>query len=276
MSDTDADAWAADVISSGGTVSAAQDFATQALCVGLKADSVFAKLNFLWPFWADTSVGCYIDLIARLHGSPVNSPTFTSKAGVAFNPGGSQYFNCNTAGGTAQNSAAFGLDALNDQPAQDSIAMGASGGVGQHFIAQVNLEWSDNLLYFAVNDSNADGGRAAPADKRGVWIFNRTVSGQADAYQSGSLFANNGQTSSVTPVTNFCVGACIDADGLVGAYATLTAGMAVIADGLTATDISNFNTRWTTYKTDLVNFVDAPRRDRVYLGRQAVTRAARY
>lgn len=273
--DVDADAWASAVVAAGGPVSNAQIQSLHDFNVGAKADGFYSKLNFLWPFYCDVTQGADIDVITRLAGTRVGTPTWASKGGMSFN-GSSSYFNCNTTGGTAQDLASFGFDLQTNLAASDYIAMGASDS-GHDFICNISPKWSDGTLYFAINDLNTDAGRAGPSNVIGFYAIVRVDSTTGTVYIEGSSFATNGQGSFGTPTTNYCVGASFNLSGAPFYFCAGRFDMAFIGDDLTATNVANLRTRWNAYKSALANFVDRPSSSRVFLGRQpAVIRAARY
>lgn len=278
--DVDADAWASAVVTAGGPVSNAQIQSLHDFNVGAKADGFYSKLNFFWPFYCDVTQGADIDIITRLAGTRVGTPTWSSLGGMTFN-GTSSYFNCNTTGGTAQDSASFGFDQLNNVAAFDGIAMGTSKGTPTFVDAVCNIspKWSDGNLYFALNDLNTDAGRAGPSNTIGRYAIVRTGGATATAYINESSFATNGVASNAAavPNLNYCVGCSLQSAGVATFFYPANDGMAWIGDGMTATDITNLGTRWVAYKSRLANFVDRPSSSRVFVGRQsAVIRATRY
>lgn len=252
MADTDAEAWKTAVQGAGGTVSDNQLNALSDMIVGLKSDGVWAKLNFIWPYYCEISQGPAIDLVTRATLTFTGSPTFAARDGMTFN-GSTQYSNTGTTGGTAQNSASFFFDLQTNKSASDTVEMAAGiSGDPIGFNCAISVKWSDGSLYFSLNDDNLDGGRTGPANTIGFYVVSRTAAGSATIYKDGSSFATNSRTSVGTPNQNYHAAAGPNAAGTVMLFSPSKLACVGIGDGLTATDQANLRTRWNAYKAALL------------------------
>jgi|SRR5262245_5736539 len=79
--DADAQAWADQVDTNGGTVSAGRLTLVSNLIIALKAAGVWTKLDRLWLFAGEDQSSALTDMVALDLATAVNSPTFTTDRG---------------------------------------------------------------------------------------------------------------------------------------------------------------------------------------------------
>jgi hypothetical protein len=239
-------AWVGAVVTAGGTVSAGRRTLIDNLFNSMDADSLAPAR--LWLHAAENAPSALVDLFGLASATAVNSPTFTADQGYAGN-GTSSYLNLGSSNAGTQNSSAFGVYLRADIGGQDGTDIGSSSA-GTAYTSNLVSEWSDSNMYAALNDGNGDGGRAEPADTKGIWVLSRTASGSFVVYKGGSSFATVTQTSSGVPNRNYCTGASFDTSGTATLFTTRQYGMSVLVGaGWTGTQVANFTTHVQTYLT---------------------------
>lgn len=189
MPQAETTAWVAAVVGDGGTVSATRQNLVDNLIVGLKADSIFSKLDRLWLFRAENTQSALRDIVAASAATPFFSPIFTVNQGYLgvdtsyidsnFNPA--------TAGSPKyiQNSAHMSV--WNNTNVADAAAFAIMGqGAGNNIYIKLG---NDNLSYYRINDFIEEAGYAI-GDPRGLLIGNRSGSNAVEAYQNGVLLGS--------------------------------------------------------------------------------------
>jgi hypothetical protein len=250
--DPDATAWKNAVVTAGGSVSAGRLTLVSNLIVSLKSAGVWTKLDRLWLFAGENTQSATIDLAALQTAVPTNSPTFTVDRGYTTN-GSSSYVdtNFNPSSGTpnyALNSAHMTFWNRLNKAATATVEMGDATVATGH-VTSVSVKWSDGNTYFAVNDSNGDGGRAAPANVVGFWAASRVDSATGTVYQNGSSLGDNGQASVAIPIYTFLVGASRSAGSTPSNFSTCQYASASLGAGLDSTEVSAYYSALSTYMT---------------------------
>ena len=101
----------------------------------------------------------------------------------------------------------------------------------------------DGNVYARLNDSPAAGSAGAPGTKIGHWVVNRTGASANSIYQNGTLFFAINQTSAGA-VGNGPFFVLSDGGGVGNPN---TVSVASMGASLTTGQISNFNSRLSTY-----------------------------
>lgn len=193
-------AWVAAVISNGGSVSDARKTIVNTLIVGLKADSIWTKLDRLWPFAAENEGSALTDLVARELATN-NSAAFTADQGYTGN-GSSAYIDSNFVPGSgspnfAQNSACF--FAWNNTSGTDAGGLaGYSSASGLNDI-RIFPEFSDTNSYWNIND--ATGVSLAWDGRTGLYLLNRSASNAASYDVNGSEIDTDANASDAPSAT---------------------------------------------------------------------------
>jgi hypothetical protein len=206
--DADVDAWVAEVVSNGGTVSPGRKVLVNTLVVGLKADGIWTKLDRLWLLAAENSQSALTDLKALTLATAVGGPTFTADSGYAgedeLSPAKyilSNYDASIDGVNFTQNSAHLAVWAVTESnPSDGGAAVGtSSGGVSQ---TNSFLPFVDGNYYFRLNDAAGYGPLGTPpADGLGLFLNNRSGASANEVYRNGTLLESPNQNS-----TSLCEG----------------------------------------------------------------------
>ncbi len=200
-------AWAAAVVSAGGTASGTRKTLVDNLIVGLKSDGVWSKLDRLWLFAAENTQSALIDIVAASAATATNSPTFTTDLGYTGN-NSSMYINSNLAnnwggGNYSRNSACyFGWNNTAGQDVGGLIGTGASNRPAVIFPAYVDGNCYVNI---SGDPSSATGGFtfATPnSGATGLYLANRTSSNDATIDINGTQLAITSTSASFALTTD--------------------------------------------------------------------------
>lgn len=187
-------AWAAAVVTAGGTVSAPRKTLVDNLIVGLKADGVWTKLDRLYLLAAENTQSALIDLVALSQGTAISAPTFTVDQGYTVDAVGGAGLGVNYNPTT---------DAVH--LSQDNCHLGAwnlfNGTNVRQLISDVPgsqftlyPKFTDNNTYTRVNDGS---GGVAIGDPRGLIVGDRNNNANRDTYFNGALLGNVAASSVV-------------------------------------------------------------------------------
>jgi hypothetical protein len=247
VSDAATTAWAAAVVSNGGTVSAGRKSLVDALIVGLKNDGVWTKLDRLWILAAEDEPSALTDMVALDLATTVNSPSFTADDGYLGN-GSSNYisstYNPTTdATNYALNAATFGAWMFTPDYAFPAVALGAVDG--SNFIIQI-LGAGGSSFQLTVN---ASGGTVNISGAAGLFHGVRTSSTEINFYRNGSGKQTNSSSSSGTipNLTQFIL--CRNNNGPAGEFSVNRLSAAFYGGSMDDTDVSNFYDRMRNYMT---------------------------
>lgn len=213
---------------------------TTMIC-GLVTDGVFTKLDVFYVFATADTTTAKLNLIQNAFPAtaPNGDPTFTAQAGYT-NPSNKYLdsgFNASTATTPqyVQNSASmFNWNSASGP--DNGHEMGLVSGAGN----SLENRTGGDLISVAINAAAAF--TVANTDASGLWTVNRTSSSNVDIYHNGASFSlGNSSTSAAVQNSNmtFFVGSAFNTT------ATLKAGGC--GSQLTSGDISNLNTRLTTF-----------------------------
>jgi hypothetical protein len=249
-------AWAAQVVTNGGTVSAGRKTTVNNLIVGLKGDGVWTKLDRLFILAAENTQSSLTDLVGLTLAVASGSPTFTVDRGwtgvdiatstmwidTGFNPG--------TAGGNySLNSAHLSAWSNSNIATVNGGVIIGGDGAGALPATELFPQYADGNAYFRINDA-ANSGGTANANSTGHYIANRTGAALSGGYKNGSLFATLNQTSGgpISLLANISILSDNNpTQHTNGSGHQIT--MASIGGGLSSTDASNFYNRLRTYMT---------------------------
>lgn len=208
----DATAWAAAVRRNGGAVSDARVEIIRAFVAAEKASGAWALTDDYWPLWAENSIQALTSLKQRRLATEVNSPTFTTDRGYAFN-GTTQYidtgFIASTHGtnwtGTNQRGGVYEITNVTSSGTSAGTLDGGSRLTlcnRNSTTAQARLNGSVASITLGVADSRglkatsrANGSTAVLLYDRGVRLTDGTVASPATTRPARSVYAgayNNG------------------------------------------------------------------------------------
>ncbi len=230
---------------------------TNFICGGV-TDGWWAKMDVVQIYATDTSANALLNVVGNYSNGTLTGTTFTANTGFTgvnasvadfidtnFNPTSNSSTACSGVPCFTQNSAHVGV-----YSATNIGSGGPAAGVFQTGVSETDLfpEFLDGNSYFRINDGTASGG-TANADSSGFYVETRSGVSASLGYRNGSLFATLNQTSgslvngNIYGLTFNNVGV-----GANGGWAG-TLELLTIGSNLSATDISNLNTRFATYRT---------------------------
>lgn len=190
-------AWAAAVVSAGGTVSTARKGYVDALVVGLKADSLWSGLDALLLFAVDNTQSALIDVKSLLAATAVSSPTFDSVNFRGYTGNGSSaYINSNFNPSTAS-SPNFVRDSACYFAWSNTSGADGGGLAGVGFgSAQSRLfpQYVDTNCYWTVNSLTGSPFNAG-LGATGLYSVNRSGASQTDLYLNGVATYTNSDGS---------------------------------------------------------------------------------
>lgn len=256
---TDADVidWITRVEGQGSTVSAATSNAVTAFAIGMKADGVWTKIKRMSIYAGDTLDALKAPLINDAGDATdvVNfaSTNWAENFGLTGSgAGGTNYINTglNPATTFSTNSIAFVVFvrvAANGTNTAMGVQVGSpAAGVALGVSSTGTTFWDSNI---STNRTSVyDGGGY------GFYVGSRTETNVSILYKDGISVSTNTALSLALPSsTNTTVHAVWDDDGSPVAVAQTpqTLEMYAMCDGLTATDVSNFHTRYATLRSAL-------------------------
>jgi hypothetical protein len=207
--DADATAWAAAVVTAGGTVSATQLSRVSDLITAYKAASVWTLLDREWLYASENAFCAQVDIKGLASHTLVNNgslPTFTANEGYA-PTGATGYIDAGVApsGGVnfALNSNTFGCYVRTSRTSGATVThMGTTtGGADYAYLRALNgstaTEFDDNAADFPTGPANANA--------QGDYIISRTNSTTIVPYKNGSAGASVTSNASSRSTQNWFV-----------------------------------------------------------------------
>ena len=240
-----------------------QQSAINTLVVDLKGYNIWTKMKALYPFVGGT---------AAQHKWNLKDPRDLDAAfRLTFHGGGNWDSNGYTPNGTnayantylapsAQQSLTSGHFSLYSRTLGASSTVYGGNGVRDQITAlgsQLSLRRGiDSLRYAAMWDEGTGGiaGGGAETDARGFYLSSRTANNSLKFYKNNSTIASNTATQTATSLSiySYFLGAINQSNvALTDSYDNKQLAFASIGDGLTDTDVTNLNTRVTTFQTAL-------------------------
>lgn len=244
-------AWAAAVVTAGGTVSGARKTLVDNLIVGLKADGVWSLLDRLWLFAAENTQSALVDLVVLDGASATNSPTFTTDRGYACN-GSTSYINTTYNVTTdkvnySANSAHIGIWDNTSRGVDGTIAFGFYDG-GSNLTDFYPYYWGGTngpLVRFNF----VAGVNIASSSSQGFVLNQQISSTTEEMYYNGSSLGTGGSSAAIVAGNlPFFVGGRND-NGTMAGGTTDQISMVSFGGKLTSTQAANYYTRLRTYMT---------------------------
>jgi hypothetical protein len=253
-SDANATAWAAAVVTAGGTVSAPQATRVCNLIVALKAHSLWTIQDRIWLHASENTQQSLIDIVNLGAATVVGAPNFTANEGWTGTAAATDYLDSNFNGASGpnftQNSASvtsyvrstgtFGACTVgvNESGSQTGLQPASFG----------NITFDVNNSLFTSQSTNA-------GNEQGVWTSSRTGASTIAVYHNSSAtpFATASTASSATSPFDFFILAvntdntAVSCIGLQNTQISITA----ISAGTSAADTAQFQTDLNSYMTAL-------------------------
>jgi len=242
--DSDAEAWADQVVINGGTVSAGRLTLVSNFISGLKADAVWTKCDRFWLEAAENQPSALTDLVARELATAINSPTFTVDRGYTGNST-SNYISTPynpVTDGVAYVLASAHLGAwIRTVNAVNADMVGGSddGNQANWFYSTGTPSFSGSANGGTIDTNNVNTGHQ---------MWTRTGTTTVAAYSNGSSSGSSGSGSSAIPSLDIYILAQ-NAIGSPNNHGGHQLSAFHMGGGLTATDVSNLFSRLQTYMT---------------------------
>ncbi len=238
------DAWAAAVVSAGGTVSGARKILVNSLIAGLQSDSVWTKLDRIWLFAAENTQSALIDLKATATATAVSSPTFTTDRGYAGT--GTSYLNLGFNPSTASTPNYVRNDAHWGHWSRTAAAQtnGSYSGTSNSFTVFMD---SGGVKFMRINDNGSSISLPSSNATDGFFVASRNGASSTRMYKNGTSFATPNAASVVVDNFNFYVGWIGDTGG--NKTTIQTAAFTIGSNMQGGSDAANLYSRLQTYMT---------------------------
>ena len=246
VSDADAQAF----VTNAGIVDQVEANAVNNLVIGLKADGLWIKMKAVYPFVGGTSTSTTYNLrntaqyqISWNGGWTWNSQGVTGNASNSFANTG---FNPNSAFST-NDSAHLSLYSRTNSAASAYVDFGATNGAGSS--TALNSAYTNSALSLLHNGST--GISTSNTNTQGFYVGSRTTSAIHKLFKGAVQIGSTDTTSAGTrPNLNLYLGA-YNVNNIALYHTNRNYAFASIGDGLTDADVTNLNSRVTTFQTTL-------------------------
>ncbi len=239
------DAWAAAVVSAGGTVSGARKILVNSLISGLQTDSLWTKIDRIWLFAAENTQSALIDLKANATATAVSSPTFTTDRGYAGN-GSSSYVNLAFNPSTASTPNYVRNDAHWGHWSRTASAGTNIRHSGTSFAFNTFCD-NGGVKFMRINDNGGSISLPSSNVTDGFFVASRSGASTTSMYKNGTSFVTPNAASVAVDNQNFYVGWVGDADG--NKSTIQTAAFTIGSNMQGGSDAANLYSRLQTYMT---------------------------
>lgn len=245
-SDTNATAWAAAVVSAGGTVSGGQQTNVCNLIVALKGHSLFAKLDRMWLLASENTQQAKIDIVNLANlGTITGSPTFTASQGYTGNAGAgafiiSGFIPSSSGVNYTLNSASIGIyDRSNRTSGENSTGI---GGVDASSFSVGIQPFSFSFNIMDINTTSNALLVSSPTTAQGFWVATRTTSNARAFYRNGNTTPIGSDTAPSTTLSTVAVGFLgRNNNGTPDQFTNDQEAIVFMGGALTSTDIANLS-----------------------------------
>lgn len=249
-SDSNETAWAAAVVSAGGTVSGAQATRVCTLIQAYKSAGTWATYDRIWLFAAENVQQATIDLVHLATWTILSSPTFAANVGYTGDLGAgiNSNFTPSTAGGNyTQNSAHLSAYVKASDGTTSHAAIGANDGGNFSY-----MEPSASGIAFDINGASFPGG--TDASGIGQYIATRTSSTNVAIYKNGNT-TPIGSSSSDNSGAISTIPFYILSINTFGHPSAATIAAITIGGGMTSTQMTASASAMNAYQTAIGNNV---------------------
>jgi len=246
VSDADAQAF----VTNAGIVDQVEANAVNNLVIGMKADGVWSKMKAIYPFVGGTSTSHSFNLRntsqfqITWNGGITHSSTGVLPNGT--NGYGQTGFSFNSTTALSSHISTY-LRTNNTTLACEVGSGNGLNGDDECRIVRNGAAWSNNQC-------DAVGGRLSPsaANSTGLILNSRRANNDWETYQNGISLATKTTTNSYTGGSNYTLSLFArNSSGIYDIYSNKQTAFASIGDGLTDIEVTNLNTRVTTFQTAL-------------------------
>jgi hypothetical protein len=248
-------AWAAAVVTAGGTVGTTEEGYVDTLIVALKTGyttNYFTSCDHIWLHASENVYQAKIDIIANAsvvyHGA-TESGQFAASHGYTGNAS-SVYLDSGFQSGTnyTVNSASIAIYVLNTR------STGAYIDIGNNNVASAGANISPSYsgtTYYAINDYGGETGGASSS--LGSWLVTRTGVSATALYKNSSATAVSTSTTAVAAGVTALNMAILarNNNGTIGSFTSDTIAITAFCGGLTGTQSSQLQTIFNNYMTSL-------------------------
>jgi hypothetical protein len=248
-------AWAAQVVTNGGTVSAGRKTTVNNLITGLKSDGVWTKLDRLWILAAENTQSALTDMVAGSLAVAHGSPTFTTDRGYTGVDGSNTVYldtnynpTINATNFTTNAAHASAWSVTNTAVASGGAMFGFVNGTANNQITILDT-YTDGNIYARIVDATGSGSQGAPGTRAGHWIINRSGASATQLYQNGSLFSSPNAGSGALENGNIYILTYNQAGTAASIGTPQQIACHSLGGNLSSTNASNFYTRLRTYMT---------------------------
>lgn len=244
--DPDADAYFIAVAAAGGTISDPDKAATNTAILALKSNSLWTKINYLWPIMGGT---------ANSHAVPLRGGVSLTYAGglthsaTGIDPNGtSGYANLNISP-----LANFTVDDwhmgiyIREDVNSTTVDLGCRRTTGTAATVRIASRLSGNIQYMG---SDATASTVATANSLGLYILDRGSSGSRTIYKNGSSASSASVASITFPTFNLYAGA-ENSQGTAGNFSSREFCLLLAGVHLTAGEQATLNTIIETWQDAL-------------------------
>lgn len=227
-----------------------QQSAINNLVIGLKADGLWTKMKAIYPFVGGTSTTTSYNLrntaqyqLSWNGGWTWNSQGVTGNGSNSFANTG---FNPNSAF-TTNDSAHLSIYSRTNSAASAYVDFGATNGLGNS--TAINSAYANNAVSLLHNGST--GVNVTNLNTQGFYIGTRSTASIHKMFKNGSQLGTTDTTSSGTRPNFILYLGAYNSNGSNLYHTNRNYAFASIGDGLTDADVTNLNTRVTTFQTAL-------------------------
>jgi len=246
VSDADAQAF----VTNAGIVDQVEANAVNNLVIGLKADGLWSKMKAVYPFVGGTSTTTSYNLRNTAQYQ------ITWNGGITFSSTGVLPNGTNGYGqtGFSFNSTTALSSHISTYIRTNSTSFACEMGSGNASTGDDECRIVRNGAAWSNNQCDNVGGRLSPSavNSTGLILNSRRANNDWETYQNGISLATKTTTNSYTGGSNYSI--ALFARNSVGSYdiySNKQCAFASIGDGLTDTEVTNLNTRVTTFQTAL-------------------------
>lgn len=248
--DAAAVAWTVAVAGNGGTVSAGRAVLVSALVAALKASGAWSQIDDLWLLTAEGAAQALTSLKQGRLATAVNSPTFTTDQGYAFD-GATSYIDTGfvpSSHAVAMTGASMSIGAYErTNVGATTYAIGDANGTNQNLRL---VPRSSGNQYVASLDSASTNVGSGITDSRGLTVANRTAGGAFGVSRNGGAFTTftPGTNATVLPTLGIYIGAQ-NLNAAAANFRASTIGAAFVGGELAAQNVADLYAALQTFMT---------------------------
>ena len=249
--DPDAAAFFARVTAAGGSLSATEKAAVNTLVVQMKADGIWSGMKAIYPMVGASAAACAQNLKSSSFTGTFSSGWTFASTGVTPN-GTSAYFDTtlNSSTQLTKTTAHLSTYIRTNSNSGSPYDIGNSGDLTATVTPTFLItRYSTNAVYFGLADTSY-ATSIASTNSLGFWCGATNGSSTQTLYKNGSSIKTGTQASGNFANNNLYIGAN-NGNGTASLFSNKETAFASIGDGLSGTNVSNFNTAVQAFQTTL-------------------------